>query len=188
MHYFGSAIVPPGTSYADAHDLATKLLAPYDENLCEHEDDCSCERVWDWWVIGGRWTGALSEYDPTLDPANYERCFICGGSGQRKRTESPFAGDWTDQQWEGWLQSSGGCNGCQGKGEALSFRFQPHEGDVAPVRFALNARVPYTVFCEHGVTGKFAYPEDKDEHFAQVREHLADHHAEDWLVVVDYHS
>ena len=27
---------------------------------------------WDWYQIGGRWTGALDGYDPEKDPANHE--------------------------------------------------------------------------------------------------------------------
>ena len=32
---------------------------------------------WDWFQIGGRWTGHLSDYDPEKDPANIERCDLC---------------------------------------------------------------------------------------------------------------
>lgn len=192
MHYFGAAIVPPHTTYADAQDLAAKLLAPYDENLCQHYEEtdgpCDCKGIWDWWVIGGRWTGVLSEYDPKADPANLESCVICGGTGKRERAGCPFALDWTDKKWDDWVAWSGGCNSCQGKGERIAFRLQPHEGDVAPVRYALNARLPYTVFCEHGVTGEFEYPEVEEEHQAVVRAHLELHHADEWLAVVDYHS
>lgn len=39
---------------------------------------------WDWYQIGGRWTGALSNYDPTKDPENIEICNICGGTGFRQ--------------------------------------------------------------------------------------------------------
>ena len=40
---------------------------------------------WDWYQIGGRWTGALSEgaYDPELAPENITSCSLCGGSGVR---------------------------------------------------------------------------------------------------------
>lgn len=62
---------------------------------------------WDWWVIGGRWSnffGGEGEYDPWEDPRNWERCFVCRGTGIRddqlgieKRQDDP--------EWK--------CNGCQ---------------------------------------------------------------------------
>jgi hypothetical protein len=40
---------------------------------------------WDWWSIGGRWTGALVEdYDPAKDIENQEWCNTCGGTGSRE--------------------------------------------------------------------------------------------------------
>lgn len=191
MHFSACVVVPVGTTYAEAETLVKPLMAPYDENLCTHyeesDGECSCDGQWDWWVIGGRYTGMLSEYDPTQDPLNFERCMICGGSGLRDRTSSPFAGEYTDDQWAEWVKWSGGCNGCQGKGRALSFRLRPFEGDIAPATYAINARVPYTVVCEHGWTGRFEYPQDEEAHYAAVKEHL-ELHRDEWVVVVDYHS
>lgn len=37
--------------------------------------------VWDWYQIGGRWSGILSNYNPRTDPDNFETCPSCGGSG-----------------------------------------------------------------------------------------------------------
>lgn len=52
--------------------------------------------VWDWYSIGGRWRGLLSDYDPADDPENQETCNICGGTGfrtdplgERTRAEQP---------------------------------------------------------------------------------------------------
>lgn len=58
---------------------------------------------WDWWTVGGRWTGFLTpKYDPADDPNNYEICFLCEGTGQRN-----------DEIVQGK------CNGCNGTGKAL---------------------------------------------------------------------
>jgi len=40
---------------------------------------------WDWWAIGGRWTGAFhkEDYDPRTDERNIEVCRLCSGSGAR---------------------------------------------------------------------------------------------------------
>lgn len=39
-------------------------------------------KKWDWWVIGGRWTGFFKpNYDPNQDPRNQESCLSCYGTG-----------------------------------------------------------------------------------------------------------
>lgn len=91
-----------------AEDVVTPLLAPYDEN-----GECFREGSrWDWWQIGGRWTGAIADgYEPADDIANYEQCDLCAGTGRRA--------DWAKFEADspGWLEWSGGCNGCMGKGQ-----------------------------------------------------------------------
>jgi hypothetical protein len=42
------------------------------------------DRVWDWYQIGGRWTGTLTGYDPEKDPRNHETCSQCDGTGFRR--------------------------------------------------------------------------------------------------------
>lgn len=40
-------------------------------------------RVWDWFVIGGRWTGQLDGYEVENDERNYKSCWLCNGTGFR---------------------------------------------------------------------------------------------------------
>src|SRR5258706_1000221 len=55
---------------------------------------------WDWWQVGGRWTGSLiPQYDPSEDERNKETCTLCSGTGKRA--------DMPDQEK---------CNGCDGTG------------------------------------------------------------------------
>ncbi len=72
------------------------------------------EGRWDWYQIGGRWTGHFDGYDPAKDPDNMETCEICNGRGSL-------------------LDRSGklvACNGCSvkaagdGKGRALKWPTQ----------------------------------------------------------------
>lgn len=49
-HFPVLVALPAGT--ADLDDALTKVLAPYDEGDENVED-----AKWDWWVLGGRWTG-----------------------------------------------------------------------------------------------------------------------------------
>lgn len=58
---------------------------------------------WDWWTVGGRWSGKLAAgHDPHTDPANFERCFLCNGTGRRAD-----------------MECRDGCNGCSGTGRML---------------------------------------------------------------------
>lgn len=44
---------------------------------------CNPRSKWDWWQVGGRWTGMMDpEYDPQTDPNNIEKCDLCGGTGR----------------------------------------------------------------------------------------------------------
>lgn len=65
-------------------------------------------KKWDWWQIGGRWTGMLAiSYDPSEDPENKERCFLCGGTGKRED-----------------MECVSGCNGCKGTGISIKWPTQ----------------------------------------------------------------
>lgn len=97
-------------------------MAPYDENEEWFRDGSR----WDWYVIGGRYTGRLSSYDPEQDQRNWETCAICGGSGVRHGGREEFG--------EQWYQACNGCNGCSGKGTRLSYQFVPFEGDIVQVK------------------------------------------------------
>lgn len=68
---------------------------------------------WDWWVIGGRFSGEFAlGYDPSTDTRNQEICFICGGTGRRD--------DKLGQQ-QRLLDPNYTCNGCDGKGYKAKF-------------------------------------------------------------------
>ena len=58
MHYHLEIIMPPTENVKEA---ITKILAPFDENL---EED-NKHAFWDWWVIGGRYSGqhTIGRYD-----------------------------------------------------------------------------------------------------------------------------
>ena len=56
----------------------------YEEDVRERVDEFMGHyqgSVWDWYSIGGRWSGTLSKYDPGTDPENFETCQSCGGVG-----------------------------------------------------------------------------------------------------------
>jgi hypothetical protein len=88
------------------------------ETLVEEQMERGHNDWWDWYQIGGRWTGALDGYDPTKDPANQEPCRFCNATG--KRTDMVVAN---------------GCNACNGTGIAQKWptEYGFREGDIVPL-------------------------------------------------------
>lgn len=66
MHYSNLVIIEApedgviSTEYVDA--AVQRAMGPSEES----------GGFWDWYQIGGRWTGAFDDYDPEKDPANQE--------------------------------------------------------------------------------------------------------------------
>lgn len=173
MHFSAGVVVPPGTSWEDAEKLVEEAMAPHREGINE-------DGWWDWWQIGGRYTGKYSEYDPKADPANTETCYLCEGTGRREDAERFGAG---------WMEWTGGCNGCMGKGTRIKWAtdWATHDGDICPVEFALNTQVPYTALLPDGTAVGIEFATDKEAHYQRVRQALEPYRSQ-WLVVVDYHS
>jgi hypothetical protein len=202
MHYFAAVVIPPGTTYAEAERHVTVAMEPYDENREVERDDEGYWRnpqdKWDWWQIGGRWTGAWSGYDPENDPTNIETCFLCHGTGQR----NDALGIATRREHPGYT-----CNGCQGKGQQVKWPtgWAAHEGDLLPVAVLLDnteLRRPHTIVIgeggfherewwvpgegEYGSGGHFDELTD-DEWETRLKE-LLEPYRNCLLVVVDYHN
>lgn len=129
-HYYCLAVLPPGAT--DINDTIEQLLAPHEERYDEANDEST--GWWDWYQIGGRWSGVLDGYDPSENPANKEVCYLCHGTGTRTDMVVPH-----------------GCNGCLGTGTKEKFptEWVPHAGDVArlgDVRAKITAEArPYRV-------------------------------------------
>lgn len=74
------------------------------------------DRKWDWWTIGGRWTGRLHiGYDPAKDRDNYKVCWLCNGT--RKDMHTPFC----HPSAAGHPVIGKGCNGCGATGWELKY-------------------------------------------------------------------
>lgn len=79
MHFFTLVVLPPPNgSEPDIDGAVAAAMAPYDESLeIEQvtEDGetywTNPQSFWDWWQIGGRWTGHL------------DGCNGCNGTGER---------------------------------------------------------------------------------------------------------
>ena len=97
---------------------------------------------WDWYEIGGRWTGELvDDYDPYRDPDNLEDCWICKGTGKRDdelgrkaRIEDPT---YT-------------CNGCDGEGKSVKSQLKRFPGDILPTRLVPKDFFPHALVTPDG--------------------------------------
>ncbi|MGA2962244.1 MAG: hypothetical protein ABSD96_11275 [Candidatus Korobacteraceae bacterium] len=127
MHSAVLVIVPQDSSVAE-------VLAPYRD------------LEFDYYVVGGRFTGLLDGYDAEHDPDNFETCVLCNGTGKRIELPGPiethkFDADLDASQWVKEMdysrttrehqESLGGCNGCHGKGTHLKppSEWKPYDGD-----------------------------------------------------------
>lgn len=97
-------------------------MGPYDENDEWFRDGSR----WDWYKIGGGYTGLLTDYDPRTDPRNIGTCEQCGGCGVRPGGLEQFG--------QGWFDACHGCNGCDGKGARVNFSYVDYDGDVMQVK------------------------------------------------------
>lgn len=95
-------------------------------NVVRLIDRTNPQKKWDWWQVGGRYTGLLSPaYDPEKDPRNIETCAICGGTGMR---DDALGKDHRAKD------PSYTCNGCGGKGTRAKWptKWVNFEGDSIP--------------------------------------------------------
>ena len=189
-HFATLVLVGERLDYSEAEDAAGALLAPYAE-----DDEWFREGSrWDWWVIGGRWTGALDpEYDPFTDLRNTEVCDLCSGTGIRP--------DGLERFGEEWVRQVNGCNGCKGKGTRIAFALAPHPKDVLPVRDLPDDFVPAALVTPDGKwheRGRYGFwgmmiddendqePKEKDVWEATYRA-LLEQYPEATAILVDCH-
>ena len=133
---------------------------------------------WDWWQIGGRWTGSLDEYEPEKDLENQEWCSFCAGTGNRSDAtyyahpdkveatryavsqKSALVGALGElgevaepiEIMPGYVQVEW-CNGCDGKGIKAKWptEWVKYEGDVQPVERVLEKGfIPFALVSDDG--------------------------------------
>ena len=116
MHYKILVVLDDERDEEDVEPL--DVTAQIESALAPHKNT-----EWDWYQLGGRWTGMLGDYDPTTDPANREPCDLCGGTGDRQISRQETS------------PTPHGCNRCQGTGIAQKWptEWAKHPGDVLPL-------------------------------------------------------
>jgi hypothetical protein len=126
MHYHAE-IWTPKNSTIESSELESwieRVMAPHKERYIEESD--SLIGFWDWWQIGGRWTGKKDGYKPEEDENNKETCSVCYGTGKRNDTLG---------QKERLRNHAYTCNGCQGAGRRTKWptSWAKYQGDIAHV-------------------------------------------------------
>lgn len=152
------------------------IKAAVEEAMARGKDDW-----WDWYQIGGRWTGLFDGYDPESDPENIQTCELCRGTGTRPDMDCSV---------------SGGCNGCQGKGKRAKWptQWKQHSGDVIPIERLTKEQLGkfYAV-----LAGGNYFPGERYVPWAQDKfpkqelpplEYLQSNYAGYFAVIVDSHN
>lgn len=142
---------------------------------------------WDWYEIGGRWTGDFVEdYDPYKDPDNLETCFLCRGTGKRD-DQLGAAERLKDPEYT--------CNGCDGKGKSLKHQLKRFPGDILPTLLVPKDYEPHAVITPDGewhqeaTMGWFGMCGKKNENWSDmVAGFLKKYRDNTIAVVVDCHT
>lgn len=194
MHYHAKLWLP---SDQDIEQQVSAALEPYREAYNETTEDLT--GWWDWFQIGGRWTGThMPDYNPETDPKNIEACDFCRQTGMR---------EWP----EDGLMVKRPCNGCSsidpdnpgvpsypyGIGKRLKWptKWAAFPLDIIPADAVQADLSPYTfVSKEHSLClqKKTWNGEDFVEGEIKgrtVKQLLSDYNiVGGYLVTVDYHS
>lgn len=170
------------TKEKPSQGLLDKIMAPH------NDEGSGSDRFWDWWVVGGRYSGSHDGYDPSDDPQNIEICEICNGTGDRRK--GPYKDD---------SPGCRHCNGCSGSGVKVTFMCVPHEEDILPLKDCKDDLTAYTLIVDKGRWPKVYHEETwnrKAQNFNKgpldtktVKQFLASLGITDgWLTTVDYHD
>ena len=194
MHYHAEVYVPPNTT--DLEAFVKEAMAPHHE---EYHDEVH-NSFWDWYQIGGRWTGEKDpNYDPTKDPQNAEECRLCLGTGFRNDPQGVQSRS-EDQTYT--------CNGCGkydettktwghtniGPGRSVKWptEWAKFKGDIMPISVVPRDLKCFTLIVGDQVFHQEAWNGDdfvKTEFDGLVIPKLKELEINDGhLVTVDYHT
>jgi len=145
---------------------------------------------WDWWQIGGRWSGSLKEdYNPSEDPRNQEICDLCDGTGKREDS----IGNSMREQDPNYT-----CNGCNGKGITTKWptEWVVDAGNIEPVSDIPDSFIPYSLIVSYGEWhqkgdmgwwGMSSNDKEKDDWEKECRDIFTEYADTHLAVVVDCH-
>ncbi len=135
---------------------------------------------WDWYKIGGRWTGMFTAgYDPSKDPRNLETCTCCDVTGAKAD-----------------------CRQCKGTGQRVKYKLADFDGDILEMPKVIQSLMaqndrPYAIltpegeWAEKGEMGWFGISNDEmteEEWYAQSMALMQKYDSNEYIgVVVDCH-
>jgi len=148
MHYHLEVILPP---VSNINDAVTEILRPFDENAEERSS-----AFWDWWVIGGRYSGSKAEsrFPPDKLEA-FKRWLIeekvtVSGLQVGKQELAPASQIIkVDAKWREMFGVEGPCTlfrHSNANSEEL-------DGDICPLREAMQARAYRVIIAGPGYEG-----------------------------------
>lgn len=164
--------------------LVEDVLRPFDEQDANNKGNAT---FYDWYELGGRYTGRHDNYKPWNDPVNKEICNLCNGTGSRP--------DMKAEEMK-WVR---GCNACSGTGIKTKYSFAIHPQDIMPLAEVRDNMSCYTLI----IASNIDEPEvlhfetwdgktfNKNEEFDgnNVKAFLKSKGITDgYLVTVDYHD
>jgi len=173
-HYHAEVLIP---SKENVEEQVEEIMSPYYE---ENEDE-EAIKLWDWYMIGGRWKGA---HDPTYkqeeDPDHIIPCRYCNATGLREDM-----GHWEDGKKvfkDEWAEKCNGCNVCHGTGKELTWptEWKSHPKDTISINEIPEGLTCYTLI----LPGKVLEDIEKTLVKKLLEENGID---EGFLVTVDYH-
>lgn len=177
MHYHTEVWLPEVLPYDEAVSMVEEILDPF----CFEGEGKRTRPFMDYFDVGGRWTGAHTNYDPQQNPDNYQTCDMCEGSGNRS-DGSPYRG----------------CNVCNGTGLKIKWSLVPYEGDViTPDKLPDDYHCYTFVYIKNGKTHvthdetwqRATKSFKKSSHHGNVKVLMKKHGLKGGcLVTVDYHS
>jgi len=199
----------------DVETQIENILRPYDEenkviqeteewtdsNGRYHEETywTNPNGFYDWYQIGGRYTGSHDNYDPYKDRRNWRTCRLCEGTGYRNDTMGKEMRE---------KDPSYTCNACghydhkkkqwthgdtpQGMEVVWPTQFAEHKGDIIPVDQVTEDLTCYTLIISKDIlhikewTGENFVKTGFDGKVKQELDQLGI--TDGYLVTVDYHS
>jgi len=182
IHYVGAATEAVNKWHSDVAK-ALKAHPMYDEpdpncSICngtgKTTSTWNSDGRWDWYQLGGRWTGVLTEgtdsvYKSEADPQNMEPCNQCD---------------------KGWKEET--CPICKGTGFRLKWPTQwvPCERDILPIAVLLEyfdskIHTPYALITPDGL---WHDRDISDEDWMDYVKRILEENKDNMIVVVDYHS
>lgn len=208
--YYGLKIVPFGQEpdIENDHKYGYVILSgdASGQGVAKVIDRTNPNAQWDWWVVGGRWTGLWKEgFNPDLDPNNYEPCTYCRCTGSRGGSEGMLLTEEKFKRECPYVVKEGatGCNVCLGTGYARKFsaHYNPVDEDTLPCPMVPRDKGTFAILTPDGewhARGKMGWwgvvfpneteteeitQEKWDAYFAAI----LDKHPECYATLVDCH-